>query len=231
MPPAPVCSHSRPWGAGGQPWRNHGIGWSRPIDMMYKHAATSAHWLICAAVVGLLALTSAACGANSPHSSPGQHEASALCKHAGLVTQLLDRRQVIATQGTHPRFTFPTRVIVTDSAVPQVAATLCATASAPPASTTCAMPAPTGHSCDATPASPEHISVYCPVAIPVSYHLTFWAGQQRYPTVTVSTAMCPWPQLWSALGRAMNLPRATLTTFTGGVSGGLAWHGPAGPIT
>lgn len=198
---------------------------ARPSSMNVEpgtsRRSSRASRLAVGAVIGLLVLAVTGCGPGGAASS-GDHRhpatsTSAICTRVGSLNRLVVQRALVSTQGKHPRFTFPARVIVTGTAVRHAARGFCASARALPASHGCAIPATKGHGCEVTPATPARISSPCPVSILVNYSLTFWAGPRRFPGMSADPGICPHSAPWVALGQAMRIPHPGVLAFTGGV--------------
>lgn len=123
----------------------------------------------------------------------------------------LDRLMVSRTNAypqNHFRFSFPSEVIVSKVAlVRAVARALCA-----------------------VPTMPSGV-FHCPADFGITYHLTFAASNQTFPTVSVDATGCEkvrglghvrWvaksPEFWRILGHSMGLAKPDRYTFTGSAS-------------
>ncbi len=127
-----------------------------------------------------------------------------LCDSSGTVTRLLVRRTDGIPQN-HVRFSFPSSVVVDETAaVRKVARALCA-----------------------LPAAPRG-SMSCPADFGITYHLHFSRSHDHFRAVALGATGCQFvsglesprwlarsPRFWRVLGTAMHLKTPSWTTFRG----------------
>lgn len=181
----------------------------RGIRPRARPSASLKAGLILAAVSAVgVASASVFCGptavAGASRSAQHAGKQARLCASAGTVTRLVVRRTDAFPQN-HFQFSFPTSVVVDDTAaVRRVARALCAL---PPVPDT---------------------TISCPADFGISYHLAFSRAGVRFRVVTLDATGCQtvsglgrrrWiarsPMFWSVLGTAMKLEHPSSTTFRG----------------